>query len=376
MFYRVSILAASVLALANCIAVAQSTGQSVSALLEAGEAAQNRGDNGSAIKAFREALAMEPDMLRAHEDLVTSLVAAGQLDATIEKDEQELVVSPGNEPTRINLGLLLQKKGDLRAARREFESLHASNIHDLSPAILLANVYIQMDRNSDAADLLMPFEAQNEQDAELEYSLAFAQIAAGRVADGIPRMERLAKSTQSANAWLIAGATHLHRSEDVEAREDLDAAMGLNPKLPGLAAMAGQARFALGDSDAAMAAFQLALRNDPRDFSANLYMGMMAINRHDLDSARAFLALALELRPDFPLARLEMAKLDAMTGKEEDAVKILEDLAKATPDWPDPHVQLAALYYKLHRPEDGQRERKIVQELELKQQQPVPHDNR
>ena len=360
----------------SCLTAAVPPGQSVGALLQAGEASQKRGDNETAIKSFLQVLEAEPDLLRAHQDLVTSLVASGQLDATIEKDEQVLAASPGDERTRINLGLLLQKKGDLKTARQQFESLHTSKPHDLSPAILLANVYIQMDRNSDAVDLLMPYEPQHQQNAELEYSLAFAQIATGRVADGVPRMERLAKSIQSANAWQIAGATHLHRKEFVGARADLDSAMALNPNLPGLASMAGQARFALGDSDAAKTAFESAIRNDPRDFDANLYLGTMALNRHDLDSAHVFLLLALELRPDFPLARLEMAKLDTLTGKEEDAVQILEDLAKKTPDWPDPHIQLAALYYKLHRPEDGQRERKIVQDLESKQQMPAPENNR
>ena len=124
-----------------------------------------------------------------------------------------------------------------------------------------------------------------------------------------------------------------------------------------------------------MPAFQLALRNDPRDFTANLYLGIMALKGRDFEAARALLELALQLRPDFPLARLEMAKLNSMTGKEEEAVKTLEDLAKRTPDWPDPHVQLSTLYYKLHRPEDGQREREIVQRLESKQQKQGPSNN-
>src|ERR1700733_14486400 len=45
---------------------------------------------------------------------------------------------------------------------------------------------------------------------------------------------------------------------------------------------------------------------------------------------------------------------------------------KRDSNWLDPHVELAAAYYKLHRPEDGQRERDIVKQIEAKQQQAGP----
>jgi len=52
-----------------------------------------------------------------------------------------------------------------------------------------------------------------------------------------------------------------------------------------------------------------------------------------------------------------------MTGKYAEAATTLEELEKGDPKWLDPHVELAALYYKLHRPDDGQRERDIVNRL-------------
>ena len=72
------------------------------------------------------------------------------------------------------------------------------------------------------------------------------------------------------------------------------------------------------------------------------------------------------------MARLEMAKLSGMTGKYAEAAATLEELEKEDPGWLDPHIELAAIYYKLHRPEDGQRERDIVQQLEAKQQKAGP----
>jgi Tfp pilus assembly protein PilF len=84
------------------------------------------------------------------------------------------------------------------------------------------------------------------------------------------------------------------------------------------------------------------------------------------------LELALQLQPNAPMARLEIAKLNGMTGKYAEAAATLEELEKADPSWIDPHIELAPIYYKLHRPDDGQRERDIVQQLEAKQQKAGP----
>jgi predicted nucleic acid-binding protein len=61
-----------------------------------------------------------------------------------------------------------------------------------------------------------------------------------------------------------------------------------------------------------------------------------------------------------------------MTGRYAEAAETLEDLEKTDPNWLEPHVELAAIYYKLQRPEDGQRERKLVEEIEARQQTEGP----
>jgi hypothetical protein len=44
---------------------------------------------------------------------------------------------------------------------------------------------------------------------------------------------------------------------------------------------------------------------------------------------------------------------------------------KSDPDWLEPHVELATLY-RLHRPDDGAKERQIVDRLTAKQQEQGP----
>jgi len=54
------------------------------------------------------------------------------------------------------------------------------------------------------------------------------------------------------------------------------------------------------------------------------------------------------------------------------AAQDLEKLTKDDPTWLEPHIELASLYYRLRRPEDGRKEREIVDRLTAEQQPKPP----
>ena len=72
------------------------------------------------------------------------------------------------------------------------------------------------------------------------------------------------------------------------------------------------------------------------------------------------------------MARYESAMWKSTSGEYAAAAQELEQLTKDDPDWLEPHIELAALYYRLHRPEDGARERQIVDRITTKQQSQGP----
>ncbi len=340
--------------------------------LRKGITEQQQGDMKAAIDDYRKALAANPEMAEARANLGAALAADGQFDAAIEEDMRALANAPDKTAVRRNLALAYYKKGDLQHARPEFEAIHAARPNDISATMLLGYIEMKLGKGSAAVVLLTPLERGNENNMDFEFVLASALIQSGKEDEGLPRMEKVARATRSAEAYVIAGSTRLHRREFREAHADLNAAVELDPSIPGIYTLAGQASDALGDTDAASKAFQAALRAEPRDFTANLYLGTIHLKQRDLESARPMLELALQLEPQAPQARLQMAKLNAMTGKYAEAAAALEDLEKADPNWLDPHIELAPLYYKLHRPDDGQRERNIVEQIEASQQKAGP----
>jgi lipopolysaccharide biosynthesis regulator YciM len=91
-----------------------------------------------------------------------------------------------------------------------------------------------------------------------------------------------------------------------------------------------------------------------------------------MDEAKKYLGKALQLKPESTMARYESAMWKSTSGDYQAAVDQLEKLVADDPQWLEPHVELATLYYRLRRPADGARERQIVDKLTSQQQQQGP----
>ncbi|MGH9351167.1 MAG: tetratricopeptide repeat protein, partial [Terriglobia bacterium] len=85
--------------------------------------------------------------------------------------------------------------------------------------------------------------------------------------------------------------------------------------------------------------------------------------------ARQHLTRALEMQPTSAPAHYELGRVERAAGQLEAAVKELKAAEQENPGWLEPHVELTALYYRLKRPEDGAREKKIVDRIRTEQQQ-------
>jgi len=59
-------------------------------------------------------------------------------------------------------------------------------------------------------------------------------ISNGRLREGVALVERVAKQTQAADAYLLAGRTLFRLNEFERARDSLETATRLNPNLPGV----------------------------------------------------------------------------------------------------------------------------------------------
>jgi Flp pilus assembly protein TadD len=71
-------------------------------------------------------------------------------------------------------------------------------------------------------------------------------------------------------------------------------------------------------------------------------------------------------------SRFQIGLLNVARGRLEDALSDLEQVERQSPDFKEVHVQLAALYARLHRIDDSERERALVVQLDDKAREQVP----
>ncbi len=341
-------------------------------LFRAAVEAQQRGDLETAIRDYRELLKMRPNAPAARANLGAALAHLGRFEEAIAEDRLALRLEPGNDAIRMNLGLAFYKQGQWQNAAGEFDQIYKHTPVDTRVVTLLGDCELHLGKVEDAVRLAVPVAKAHPENLDLAFVAGSALIRAGKRRDGLVFIERVAREQKSADAYVLAGSTWLDVNEFQAARRDLEAALELNPTLPGVHTLLGMALDKGGDATTAEAEFRRALEEKPDDFQANLYLGAILYKRRDLDEARKFLERALKLDSSSALARFEFAQVESASGQLAEAVSDLQYAAKTDPHWLEPHVQLAALYYKLHRPQEGAKEREIVDKLEAEQQKKGP----
>jgi tetratricopeptide (TPR) repeat protein len=363
-------LAAAMIALCATLAVAQQSDPNQ--LLKTAISEQQGGDYRAAIRDYRKVLELRPNLVEAKVNLAAALVHVGEYDTAIAMYREALPALSFKNPVLLNLGLAYYKKGDFENASEQFETVHKAQPGDVRVAVLLADSELHLNKSTEALELLEPLAASNSQNLDFDFVLGSALIKSGRRRDGVPLIEKVAQSGKSADAYFLAGTTLLQLNDFEQARKDLEAALRLDPKLPGIYTLVGTARDKNGDIKEAEAAFREALKSNPDDFDANLYLGAILSKRRDLEESKPYLERALRLNPSSTMARYEMGLMESASGQYQAAADDLEKVAKEDPGWLEPHVELASLYYRLHRPEDGLKERQIVDRLTAEQQEKGP----
>ena len=338
-------------------------------LFQEAVAAQQRGDDALAVRKYRELLALHPEAAVVHANLGATLAHMKRYDEAIQEYRAVLASDPGNVHVRLNLALAYEAKGQQQRALEEFESLHREHPEDQQTVLLLADFYQNLKRYSDAVRVLSAIQAEHADDVDedVEYALGSALIQAGRGAEGVAHVEKVAEKAGNADAYLLAGQTRLDLSQYDLAQRDAGAAMRINPNLAGLQTLNGMILEHTGDYAAAEAALRQALQADDRDFNAHFYLGSILYFRRETAEAKVHLQRALQLRPKSAQVRYKLALVANTEGRPEEALSELQAVVRASPDWMEPHAELSALYYRLHRAEDGARERREVERLSAAQ---------
>lgn len=324
-------------------------------------AAQQNGDNAHAVELYRELVKVSPAVSAGWINLGAALLNLGRNAEAVSAFDRALALEPGNARVQFALGLSEYKAGDFAAASRQLEPLAKAG--DPKIITVLADCYLHTRKPREALELLAPMAAHQATDPDFSFVYGSALVANGRDQEGAQILEQYAASTKSPGAYVVAGDTlfriHLYES----ALADYRAAEALSPHLPGLATKLGQALERNSLYPEAIEAFRKATVENPKDSSAWLGLAANLYSQRNLALARVAIERAMQLEPNSVDGRYTRALIEKSDGDLEAAVDDLKAVTVSRPGFVPAHAELAALYFRLHRPVEGARERRAVDEL-------------
>ena len=337
-------------------------------LFEEAQAAEKNGDKTLAIQKYQELVWIHPEVVSAQANLGVLLSSLERYDEAITQYQIALTEVPGSPPLRLNLALAYYKKKDFAGAAAQLASLNKENPTDVRIAVLLGKCEVELSLVGLALALLEPLEKENADNLDLEWALGTALIRSGETLDGLKRVQKVAERARNPDAYQLAANLYLGLTFFDIARSDAEAVLRLNPKAPKAYVVLGMIADNAGDAKEAADLYQKALEIDPNDLQARLQLSSALYAQRQWEAARQQANRVLATDPNSSGAFYELAKIEQAEGNTAKAVADFEKAVQQNPQWIQPHLHLSTLYYRLKRPEDGAREKQIVDQLREQEQ--------
>lgn len=334
------------------------------------------GDIEGAIREYQAILKVHPERVDVRSNLGAAYSGSGRYEDAIEQYKLALVRDSRNQTIRRNLALAYYKAALFAEAAEELTRFVAATPEGLDlrkdAVLLLSDCLVRLGEYKKVIELLSPLEAIDPNNRTLAYVLGSALVGDGQVQRGQLIIDRVFRGDDSAEGRLLIGSILLLADDGQNAIKELEKAIELNPKLPTLRSWYGRALMRMGDGEKARSVFKSELSDNPNDFDANLFMGILLKQDRSLDEAFGYLSRAIRLRPRDSYARYQLGSLYTTMGRPGEARALLEDVVKEYPDFIEARVLLASVYYRLNRKADGDRQREIVERLNAEQQSKQP----
>ena len=323
------------------------------------------GDLQGAIRGYSAILEKYPARVDVRSNLGAAYSALGRYEEAIEQYKRALAMEPGNAAIRFNLAMAYYKAAWFTEAATELERFVAAapeSPQKVNARVVLADCQLKLGQYKKVIDELTPLTDADPSNRTVAYLLGSALIGDGQLDKGQQIIDRMFRDDDSAEAHLLMGSILLVADDAQGALKEVQRALELNAKLPGVQAWYGRVLMRLGDTEKAKVAFRNELASNANDFEANLYLGVLLRQDKQLDEALSHLQRAIQLRPREQYARYHLAAVYAAAGKPSDALPLLEGVLKEHGDFVEARVLLASVYYRLNRKEDGDREKALIQQ--------------
>lgn len=326
-----------------------------------GSALMATGDQASSKDAFLKELQQNLNHFDANLKLAILLRQDRDYEEAMKHLRTALLVRPGEINTRFQIAMVAFGQGKLVEPQKELERIVREAPDFIEAHVTLATIYYRQKRKADGDRERQIVAKLNAERQAKEPGVQANQTAAPAPADRAPQKTDTAESRFREGRQLFAAGNY------PAAAKQLASAIELNPKLPSLQSLYGQALLFTGDPDGAAAAFQIGLALDANDLESNLRMGEILVQRKRSADALPYLEKAVMLRPKSSEARMALGEGQQASGRLAEARTTLEAAVQLGPDSARAHKILMNVYRELNLEQKAAQERAIVARLQANQ---------
>ena len=325
------------------------------------KAAQQSGDNATAIQKYRAMLKLAPHLAPAYNNLGMLYFNQGDYAHAAKVLEQGLKVNPDMPTASAMLGLSYAQMGENAKAVPLLEAVLRANPNDDNAQMALARALINLKRYDEATPYLRNHLAKDPKDTQAWYLLGKTYLQLSE--DALGKINQI--DPNSVTAHIVAGeideSMHNYDGALVEYKKAID----LAPKQPGTHEHMGNAFWVTGKWDSAQTEFKAELANDPNNCTARwkLANAMLEANASAQD-ALTELNRVVEQCPDLMQAHVDRARALVKLNKQDDALPDLLLAEKDSPDEPSIHFLLSNVYRAQGKTADAQQEMRTYGRLQ------------
>lgn len=191
------------------------------------------GEPARARAAFERALALNPELSEAHNDLGTLVAQAGDLDGAIARFRQALAATPDYPDALNNLGYALLLSGKETEARPLYERALALQ-PDFPEALNNLGLLLGRAGDLDRAERYFRDALQHRSDyGDAANNLALVLVARGRASDAVAMLEDLLTRTPGfEQAYITIARIHLNSGRNAEGMRAVERLLRRNPTHP------------------------------------------------------------------------------------------------------------------------------------------------
>ncbi len=211
-----------------------------------------------------------------------------------------------------------------------------SSVADFQALKLGADAAMQVGDVSRAGELYAAAVKAKPDDAKVRTSMALAEIASGKVDDGLRSLRAISEAhRQDMSADVALVASLLQRNEFDAALTALDVLGTKNPGFTGLDLMRGRVHLLKRDRAAARKSFETALQKHPNSFPSVAALAMLDVSERRLPSAIQRYDDFLKSNPSPSVKSMVLRSLAGIKfntqAPQDEVVRLLQEAVKADP---------------------------------------------